>query len=92
MKSNSTLRVACALLLIGALGILYAQQQQQPAKLDTVKVKDDLYVIHNDVVPGNVTALITNEGVILVDDKYDVDPANIMAELKKVTNQPSGSS
>jgi glyoxylase-like metal-dependent hydrolase (beta-lactamase superfamily II) len=88
MKSRPTLRVACALLLIGALGILYAQQPQQPAKLDTVKVKDDLYVIHNDVVPGNVTALVTNEGVILVDDKFDVDHVNIMAELKKVTNQP----
>jgi len=29
----------------------------QAAKLDVVKLKDDLFVIHNDFVPGNVTAL-----------------------------------
>ena len=34
-------------------------QAPQPSKLDTVKLKDDLYVIHNDYVPGNSTALIT---------------------------------
>jgi hypothetical protein len=39
---------------------------REPSKLDLVKVQDDLYVIHNAYVPGNVTALITNEGVILV--------------------------
>jgi glyoxylase-like metal-dependent hydrolase (beta-lactamase superfamily II) len=26
--------------------------------------------------------------VILVDDKYEIDHANVMAQLKKVTNQP----
>ena len=61
---------------------------QQAAKLDLVKIKDDLYVIHNDFVPGNTTALITNEGVLLVDDKFEIDHASVMAELKKVTNQP----
>ena len=50
--------------------------------------KDDLYVIHNDFVPGNTTALITNQGVVLVDDKFEVDHDGIMAELKKITNQP----
>ncbi len=59
-----------------------------PAKLDLIKVKDDLYVIHNDLVPGNSTALITNDGVILVDDKFDSDYDGILAQLKKVTNKP----
>jgi glyoxylase-like metal-dependent hydrolase (beta-lactamase superfamily II) len=67
---------------------LHAQFGQEAAKLDLVKVTDDLYVIHNDFVPGNTTALITNEGVILVDDKFEIDHANILAELKKITNQP----
>ena len=66
----------------------HAQLGQEAAKLDLVKVKDDLFVIHNDFVPGNTTALITNEGVVLVDDKFEIDHANIMAQLKKVTNQP----
>lgn len=87
MTKNTMLRIAIALLCAGILGVIvYAQQT--PAKLNVVKIKDDLYVIHNDVVPGNTTVLITNEGVLLVDDKYDVDADNIIAEVKKLTNQP----
>jgi glyoxylase-like metal-dependent hydrolase (beta-lactamase superfamily II) len=76
------LALACAVVW------LRAQSPQQPSKLDTVKLADDLYVIHNDFVPGNTTVLVTNAGVILVDDKYEVDHANIMASLKKITTQP----
>jgi glyoxylase-like metal-dependent hydrolase (beta-lactamase superfamily II) len=72
----------------GALFTAYTQFGNQPAKLDTIKLKDDLYVIHNAVVPGNTTALITNDGVLLVDDKFDIDHAGIMAELKKITDKP----
>jgi glyoxylase-like metal-dependent hydrolase (beta-lactamase superfamily II) len=64
------------------------QQAPAPAKLDVVKVRDDLFVIHNPFVPGNVTALVTNEGVLLVDDKFEVDHDNILAQLKTFTNQP----
>jgi cyclase len=65
-----------------------AQFGQEPSKLDVVKLKDDLFVIHNDYVPGNTTVMVTNEGVIMVDDKFEIDHANILAELKKITNQP----
>ena len=75
-------------LLSTGLWVAYSQFGNMPSKLDTVKIKDDLYVIHNDFVPGNTTALITNEGVILVDDKFEIDYANIVAEVKKITNQP----
>jgi cyclase len=71
-----------------AVVLVRAQTAQEPSKLDTVKLADDLYVIHNDFVPGNTTVLITNAGVVLVDDKYEVDHANIMASLKKITTQP----
>ena len=57
-------------------------------RLNTIKLKDDLYVIHNDFVPGNTTALITNDGVLLVDDKFEIDHAGILAELKKITDKP----
>jgi cyclase len=59
-----------------------------PSKLETLKIADDLYVIHNAFVPGNVTVLITNQGVVLVDDKFEVDVDNIVAEVRKLTNQP----
>ena len=83
-------RVALAALLsIAMLGAyVHAQFGSAPAKLDTIKLKDDLFVIHNDFVPGNTTVLVTNEGVVLVDDKFEIDHENIMAQLKKITNQP----
>jgi glyoxylase-like metal-dependent hydrolase (beta-lactamase superfamily II) len=86
MKKRVTLAAVLSLAMVGAY--VHAQFGQEPAKLDLVKVRDDLFVIHNDYVPGNTTALITNEGVVLVDDKFEIDHENIMAQLKKVTSQP----
>jgi cyclase len=91
MKKSLIARLSLATLLCSALWVAYTYGQQfgsQAAKLNTVKVKDDLYVIHNDFVPGNSTALITNDGVVLVDDKFEVDHDSIMAELKKITDKP----
>ena len=87
MPKSVVIRLCAGVVLLGGLWLAFTQAPQ-PAKLNTIKVKDDLYVIHNDVVPGNTTALITNEGVLLVDDKFEVDHNNIMAELKKITGQP----
>jgi cyclase len=90
MKRSIPRLVALAL-ACGALWVAYSYSQgfgQQAAKQSLVKIKDDLYVIHNDFVPGNSTALITNDGVVLVDDKFEIDHDAIMAELKKVTSQP----
>jgi cyclase len=81
--------ILAALISVAMLGAyVHAQFGNQAAKLDTIKIKDDLFVIHNDFVPGNTTVLVTNEGVVLVDDKFEIDHENIMAQLKKITNQP----
>ena len=88
MRKSSVVRLAAAVFACGALFTAYTQFGNQPSKLNTIKLKDDLYVIHNDFVPGNTTALVTNDGVLLVDDKFDIDHAGIMAELKKITDKP----
>ncbi len=77
-------------LAVGCFALPAAQAQfgDKPSKLSLVKVQDDLYVIHNDQVPGNTTALITSQGVILVDDKFEVDHVGILAMLATVTTQP----
>ncbi|HEY9182404.1 MAG TPA: MBL fold metallo-hydrolase, partial [Gammaproteobacteria bacterium] len=84
MRKNIWLAIA----LVGVTASAHAQFGTEPSKLELIKVQDDLYVIHNEYVPGNTTALITNDGVILVDDKFEIDADNIVAELKKVTSQP----
>ena len=74
------------------LGVLvtsaHAQFGSAPSKLELIEVQDDVYVVHNEYVPGNTTAVVTEEGVILVDDKFEIDADNIVALLKTVTNQP----
>ena len=88
MRKSSVVRLSAAVFACGALFTAYTQFGNQPSKLNTIKLKDDLYVIHNDFVPGNTTVLITNDGVLLVDDKFEIDHDGIMAELKKITNKP----
>jgi cyclase len=79
-----------AVFLSAALLSPYALGQfgSEPAELDLIKVRDDIYVIHNAFVPGNTTAVITDEGVILVDDKFEIDLDNILRVLATVTDQP----
>ena len=84
-------RSTFGLLVLGCLAAPFAANAQfgtEPAKLSLVKVRDDVYVIRNPFVPGNTTAVITGEGVILVDDKFEIDHDNVVAMLKTVTNQP----
>jgi cyclase len=87
MRKSSLFRLAVLGLLGGGIWVAYTQGPQ-PSKLTTQKIADNLYVIHNDFVPGNTTALVTSEGVVLVDDKFPVDADNIVAEVKKITSQP----
>src|SRR5262252_593943 len=90
MKTNSWARLSLIGAMLAAMCVVYvyAQLGNAPSKLNTIKITDDLYVIHNDFVPGNTTALITNEGVLLVDDKFEIDFPNVVAEVKKLTSQP----
>jgi cyclase len=88
MNTRFTLGLSSLAFGCFALSTANAQFGSAPSKLDLIKIQDDVYVIHNAAVPGNVTALITNEGVILVDDKFEIDHDNIVAMLKTVTNQP----
>jgi glyoxylase-like metal-dependent hydrolase (beta-lactamase superfamily II) len=88
MNKSIHFRLGAALSCLLLAPFAQAQFGSGPAELELIKLKDDLYVISNAAVPGLVTALITDEGVLLVDDKFEVDHDNIMALLKTVTSQP----
>jgi glyoxylase-like metal-dependent hydrolase (beta-lactamase superfamily II) len=90
MNKSSAGRFAVALTLAGALWVanVYGQFGDQAAKLNLVKVKDDLFVIHNDYGAGQYHRVDHQRGVILVDDKFEIDHAGILAELKKITDKP----
>ena len=65
---------------------VYTQTAKPPGPLKTERVKGDLYMVSGE--GGNVALYTTSEGVVLVDDMFDRNHADILAQIKSVTNQP----
>ena len=65
---------------------LVANAKAQEPKLSLKQVKNDLYEIEGD--GGNVAVYLTEEGVVLVDDKFERDYEGIMAHVKSLTSKP----
>jgi cyclase len=86
MRLTSILRLSAAVLLCGGLWLAQTQQQQAPPQLKLNKITNDLYEIEND--GGNVTVLLTDEGVVLVDDKFERDHDQITSLVKSVSDKP----
>jgi cyclase len=86
MQRMTTIRLVGSLLAIGGLWTAVTQQPQQPVDLGLEKIADDLHIISNS--GGNVAVLTTNEGVILVDDKFERNVPQIVEKVKSITNQP----
>ncbi len=79
-------RVGAGVLFVVLAWIGYTQNQTQPGKLTINKIHDDLYEIEGD--GGNVAVLVTSEGVILVDDKFEYDHDAILEQIKTITPLP----
>ena len=90
MTKAAAIRFIAAFLTAGSLWLAWTQQrksgQPRPAELAIDKIADDLYVIIGG--GGNIGVLVTEEGVALVDDKFDRDVENILAKVKSVTDRP----
>ena len=74
-----------AILATGAAFLTGSPEQQGPG-LTIQPVRDSLYNIVGS--GGNVAALVTGEGVILVDDKFEQNYDAIVASVRSVTGQP----
>jgi glyoxylase-like metal-dependent hydrolase (beta-lactamase superfamily II) len=94
MSRTLIVRLSAAFLALGCAWVAYTQapqgkqdgKQAKQANNTISKVTDDLYVIIGD--GGNSSVYVTNEGVILVDDKFEYDGQDIVDKVKSVTNQP----
>ncbi len=84
MRGATSLRVAGLVIAIG--GVWIGLTQQPPADLTIEKIADDLHVIIGS--GGNVAVLTTDEGAILVDDKFEKNVPEIVAKVKSVTDKP----
>ena len=72
---------------LGGFGTAHAQGGFGPPELTTFQVRDDIYVIRN-AMSGNVTVLVSDDGLLLIDDKFAMDHEGIMTELAKISDQP----
>ncbi len=79
--------LATTFVVLAALGASVAHlrsQQTRPAVLQ--QVRGDLYNISGE--GGNVAVYVTGEGVILVDDMYERNYAEIVDTIRTITDQP----
>ena len=58
-----------------------------PQQLTTFKVQDNFYMIRNGQ-SGNCSVLVADDGVVLIDNKFEMDHEGIMTKLREITDKP----
>jgi cyclase len=86
MMRTSFLRLGVTMLAAGGVWMALTQQPPPQQPLTVEKLADDLHIIVGS--GGNVAVLTTDEGVILVDDKFDRNVPEIIEKVKSITSQP----
>ena len=86
MTRSSLLRIFIAIFVVQGAWVVYTQKPKPAGPLQIAKVRGDLYVISGE--GGNVAVYVTDEGVVLVDDMFDRNHADILAQVKSVTDKP----
>ena len=89
MRKTIAIRLTGVALTLAGSWVAYTQQQGKQAApaFTLVKVADDLYDIDGGG-SGNVGVYVTDEGAIVIDDKFEQHYDEIMANVKKVTDKP----
>jgi cyclase len=85
MRSLASL--AAFAICAGLTTATHAQGGFAPPELATVKVRDDIYMIRSGA-SGNITVLVADDGVVLVDDKFAMDHDGVMTKLREITDKP----
>src|SRR5436309_11280213 len=86
MSRTLSARLLLFLVMLSCAWVVFTQTATPPGALRTEKVRGDLYMIPGE--GGNVAAYVTSEGVILVDDMFDRNHADILAQIKSITDKP----
>ena len=89
MRRTLLIRLLAGFFVFAGAWVAYTQNKQAPAPAAIVvnKVKDDLYELEQNG-NGNVAVYLTDDGVILIDDKFEQSHDDIMANVKKLTPKP----
>src|SRR5262245_18262012 len=86
MKKASIVLVATFLFVMAA-GRFQAQNAQAPPPPTVVdKIADDMYVVRGE--GGNSSVYLTDEGIILVDTKFERNHDDLVARVSSLSNKP----
>lgn len=85
-------RLVAACAASSLCAVAAAQPGFGPGPLELEQVQEDLYVIRSaesgPIPLSNVTVLVSDGDVLLIDDKFEFDYDNVMAELAEITDEP----
>lgn len=87
MNSRTVIRAVCLAVVSGMSAAVQAQGGFGPPELTLVPVRDNIYMIRN-AGSGNVTMLVGETEVILIDAKFPQDHDGIMDHVRSVTDLP----
>lgn len=87
MKIRNVWLSAVILAGLGTAGPAAAQGGFGPQELAIEQVREGIYMIRS-AASGNITALVSDDGVLLVDSKFEREYDRYMELLRTVTDQP----
>lgn len=89
MKAKTILAAAGIVALVAASSVVQAQPGFGPPELTLVPVEghDNIYLIRNQFA-GNITVLVGDEGVVLIDTKMAPDHDGVVEFVRSLTDAP----
>jgi len=85
MNIKTALATACLGMLLGTHAS--GQGGFAPPEMAMTQVRENIYLIRSGA-SGNVTVLLSDEGVVLIDDKFEMDHEGIMENIRSLTDHP----
>jgi len=83
---SKSFAVRLAAVSLTGIWLAFSQQQAPPPDLNVIKIADDLHILEGS--GGNTAVYQTDEGVILVDDKFAQNVPQILAKVRGLTDKP----
>lgn len=87
MSINKAFASALVVTGLAASCTAFAQGGFGPQELAITQVRDNIYMIR-DAGSGNITVLVSDDGVLLVDSKFERDYDRYMELLRTITDKP----
>jgi len=83
---HRNVRVLIVVLPMLAVWIAAAQTPKPPGPLRIEKIRENLHMISGE--GGNIAVYTTAEGVVLVDDMFDRNHVDVLAQVRSITDKP----